>query len=279
MITVWRLRVTGYGPSACMLPALAALLTSSPWWSYADRGVADARVSGADDRVAGAGARRGPGTCGRGHRVSARRRQHPRVHRGRHRAGHVCRRAAGRIGRRSGRRARCRGCRRRALAAMGGRDGGLCHRPSGLLQRRARPPLPRRRRAGRHLRPAAADARIAAGGGSVGQPWPGGAASGTARRDRAAWRRYGTIDPVWPGRRLPRLCSCGAALPARAAAVVADARRRAELDLLTCHRVQRAFRRDHACHGASADRTHAERDGGHDGGQSGATSPLPGNCW
>ena len=100
-----------------MLLALAVARHRRP--RRADRPRADARVSGADDRVAGAGARRGPGAGGRRHRVPARRRQHARVHRGRHRAGHVCRRAAGRIGRRLGRRARGGGCRRRALAAAG----------------------------------------------------------------------------------------------------------------------------------------------------------------
>ena len=90
----------------------------------------------------------------------------------------------------AGRRARGRGCRRRALAAVGGRGGGLCHRPAGLLQRRARPALPRRRRAGRHLRPAAADARVAAGGGPVG------AAMAWWRRIPARWSRSSGSAPT-----------------------------------------------------------------------------------
>ena len=65
----------------------------------------------------------------------------------------------------------------------------------------------------------AAHARLAARGGPVGQPWPGGAASGTAGRDRAAWRRYRALDPLWPVRRLPRLCSRRADVSARVAAV------------------------------------------------------------
>ena len=110
-----------------LLAALVVLVTS-------DRARPDARVSGADDRVAGAGARRGPASVDRRHRVPARRRQHARVHRGRHRPGHVHRRrcwpnpaapsvvaraAVDAVGER--------------WLPLGGRGGWLRHRPADLL--------------------------------------------------------------------------------------------------------------------------------------------------